>query len=198
MRTVDPVRHAESRMRILAGATEAFASKGYAKTTVADLRRSTGVSSGSLFHYFADKGAIFRGVVEEDRRKVIERLAAIDEDEPLAAFWATVDVLIADLGDPKAAGLTVATLERIPADHEIAVMLDRYDTAVLDVLAGLAQRLQQAGRMDRSIPPPRVARWVLGMVDGLYLHCADEGFDATQEAWFLRLVISRTFQVREA
>ncbi|WP_232665539.1 TetR/AcrR family transcriptional regulator [Pseudonocardia sp. TRM90224] len=196
MRTVDPVRHAESRKRILDGAAEAFAAKGYAKTTVADLRRATQVSSGSLFHYFADKGAIFRGVVEEDCRKVTERLATIDETEPLTAFWAAVDVLIGDLGDPKAAGLTVAMLERIPADSEIAVILGRYDAAVLDLLAGLARRLQQADRMDRSISPLRVARWVLGMIDGLYLHCADDGFDSRKEARFLQLVIGRTFQVQ--
>ncbi len=66
MRMVDPERHAARRTQILEGAATAFAQKGYDNTTVKHVYTAAGVGSGTLFHYFADKRAIFHGVLEAD------------------------------------------------------------------------------------------------------------------------------------
>ena len=84
MRMVDPERHAARRTQILEGAATAFAQKGYDNTTVKHVYTAAGVGSGTLFHYFADKRAIFHGVLEAD-------LAAIDVTDARAGMWAVID-----------------------------------------------------------------------------------------------------------
>ncbi|PRX96578.1 TetR/AcrR family transcriptional regulator [Allonocardiopsis opalescens] len=197
MRTVNPQLREERTRQIRSGAVAAFSRNGYANTTVAELRRATGLSSGALFHYFADKAAIFRAVVEAACAQQRERLAAIDTTEPLPAFWATIDVLSTDFTDPQAAGMSAAILERLGADPELATLLADHEALVVPLLTTLIERLQEQRLMDASIPPARAARWITSVVDGLILNCGDEDFDATAEAGFLTHALRRTFRIAE-
>jgi AcrR family transcriptional regulator len=67
MRTVDPDKHRARRTHIIESAVALFASKGFAETTTADICRAAGISTGSLFHYFPSKQAVFYGIWELDR-----------------------------------------------------------------------------------------------------------------------------------
>lgn len=71
--------------------------------TTPPLRTSTppGVGSGTLFHYFDDKRAIFHGVLEADHDALLADLAAIDvTDARAAGLRAVIDRMTADLRDP--------------------------------------------------------------------------------------------------
>jgi AcrR family transcriptional regulator len=52
------------RQEILMAALSAFAEKGYDKTTIEDIVRLSGLSKGTLYWYFANKQAIFAGLVQ--------------------------------------------------------------------------------------------------------------------------------------
>jgi AcrR family transcriptional regulator len=54
-----PLPRARARRgRILAAALEVFTEKGYAATTIADVRERSGASVGSIYHHFGDKEGI--------------------------------------------------------------------------------------------------------------------------------------------
>ena len=58
-------RKAENREKLLAGARQVFAEKGYAAATVRDIVRETDLASGTFYNYFDDKEGAFREVFEE-------------------------------------------------------------------------------------------------------------------------------------
>ena len=70
------VDHDDMRTRLLDAAGELFAARGYAATGMRDLAAAAGVSTGSLYHYFPDKRALFEQLVE---RTVDADLAELEE-----------------------------------------------------------------------------------------------------------------------
>ncbi|MFD1858836.1 TetR/AcrR family transcriptional regulator [Aeromicrobium camelliae] len=196
MRTVDPARHAARRAQILAGAAEAFAQKGYDRTTVKDICRSSGVGSGTLFHYFTDKRAIFHAVLEADRDVTLADLADLDMRDPLSAFWHVVERITQDLRDPTAGALTLAILGQLTVDPAIGEILGATDAYAQALLADLITRLQADGQADPDWDAAHAAQWVHSVIDGLYLRCMDDGFDADHELARLRLVITRMLDLR--
>jgi AcrR family transcriptional regulator len=53
------------RKELLLKSAELFAEKGYADLTTRELARELGVSTGTLYHYFPNKAALFEQLVEE-------------------------------------------------------------------------------------------------------------------------------------
>jgi AcrR family transcriptional regulator len=196
MRTVDPERHAARRTQILEGAATAFAQKGYDNTTVKDVYTAAGVGSGTLFHYFADKRAIFHGVLEADRDALRAHLAAIDITDARAGMWAVIDRMTADLHDPAVGSMMLAILGQLTVDPRVAEILDEGDAGVRALLADLISRLQAAGEADPDWDPVHAAEWAQLMVAGLYLRCSDADFDADTALSRLRIVLSRALVLR--
>ena len=196
MRTVDPERHAARRTQILEGAATAFAQKGYDNTTVKDVYTAAGVGSGTLFHYFADKRAIFHGVLEADRDAMLADLAAIDITDARAGMWAVIDRMTADLHDPAVGSMMLAILGQLTVDPRVAEILDEGGGGARALLADLIRRLQAADDADPDWDPAHAAKWAQLMVDGLYLRCSDADFDADTELSRLRIVLSRALALR--
>jgi AcrR family transcriptional regulator len=191
MRTVDPERHAARRAQILKGAAIAFAQKGYDNTTVKDVYTAAGVGSGTLFHYFADKRAIFHAVLEADRDALLADLAAIDVTDARAGLWAVIDRMTADLRDPAVGSMMLAILGQITVDPRVAEILDEGGAGARALLTDLIKRLQAAGDADPDWDAAHAAEWAQVMVDGLYLRCSEADFDADTELSRLRIVLSR-------
>jgi AcrR family transcriptional regulator len=111
MRTIDHEKHQARRTHIIESAVVLFASKGFADTTTADICQAAGISTGSLFHYFPSKQAVFYGIWELDRSEWEEVSAAAEADpDPWAALMAIVDKLAADAAEPIMAGLLVEVI----------------------------------------------------------------------------------------
>ena len=85
-----------TRDRIVAAAAVLIHERGVAGTSLDDVRAMTGTSKSQLYHYFADKSALVRAVVE---RQVGEVLSAqspeLDRLESLAALRAWRDRVVA-------------------------------------------------------------------------------------------------------
>jgi len=58
------VNHEHYRQELLSGAFEAFAARGYAAVTMQELAKALGVSTGTLYHYFPNKKALFFSLVK--------------------------------------------------------------------------------------------------------------------------------------
>jgi AcrR family transcriptional regulator len=66
MRSRKEEEYEQRRQQILEGALHVFAEKGFEKATNKDIASAAGIGSpGLIYHYFADKAALFRQVIEQ-------------------------------------------------------------------------------------------------------------------------------------
>ena len=166
MRTVDPEKHQARRTHIIGSAVVLFANKGFAETTTADICQAAGISTGSLFHYFPSKQAVFYGIWELDRTEWDEVFAAAEADpDPWGALMAIVDKLAVDAAEPIMAGLLVEVIAQAHRDPEFAAGLAENDRRQISDIARLIRRLREAGIADPGLPDKEAARWVLTMTD---------------------------------
>jgi len=191
VRTVDPARHAARRAAIQAAAAGVFAERGYTGATTAQICRAAGVGSGTLFHYFGDKRSIMMSIFADDFTVNDELIAGLDGDQPVAEVWRLLDHLCRDVADPVVPGLVVAMLQLAVSDEEFAALLDAGDGRVRDAFERLLTGAAAQGAIDSSLDPTRAARWLVGLVDTLYLMCGDEGFDPDANVAELRTIAAR-------
>lgn len=55
----------DRRRRILDAALGCFLDRGYLATSIADIRKASGASTGSIYHFFENKAAIARALLNE-------------------------------------------------------------------------------------------------------------------------------------
>lgn len=77
-----------TRQQILEAARALFADQGFAATSVAQIARGAGMTSGAIFHHFADKKALFREVVVQLQTEVHQAIyqAAIPATTVIEGF----------------------------------------------------------------------------------------------------------------
>jgi len=99
-----PVRGEELRNKILSTALTLFSERGYFNTSVHDIRKSAGVSTGAIYHHFQNKEALARSLYEsllsevnsaieiacynksscfEKSRSIIEKLFHLTMEKPI-------------------------------------------------------------------------------------------------------------------
>lgn len=134
---------------------------GYQGFTTNRVAQEAGVSPGSLYQYFTDKGAIVAAIIErwsdEVEEKAASGLAARLGEEGPAMVRAVADALLAALETSPA--LLRVVMEELPA-REHRARLTAFERRVIDlVTAYLAAR---PGALAAGRSPSRVA-WVLVM-----------------------------------
>jgi AcrR family transcriptional regulator len=65
-------RGRETRQRIVAAAAELMFGNGVAETTLEDIRAAAGVSGSQVYHYFEDKQALVRAVIDYQADAVLD------------------------------------------------------------------------------------------------------------------------------
>ncbi|WP_407566095.1 TetR/AcrR family transcriptional regulator [Streptomyces sp. 184] len=188
MRTVNPEQHARKRARILAAAAEEFAANGVDGTSTARICRRAGIGSGTLFHYFPTKKAIFHALFADDLARTAEiRERAVAAEDPEEGFALLFDRLTADFADPLAPGLIAAALLQASRDEKFAALLSEDEAGTMAALTTLLDRLAATGRRP-AFPPARTARWLVTVIDAAYLAATEDGFDPAAHAEELREV----------
>ncbi len=66
----------QTRARIIAAAMRCVAEVGYSHTTIREIARAADMTSGSLYHYFPNKGDLLTATVEEIEQIALPRLRA--------------------------------------------------------------------------------------------------------------------------
>ncbi|OLZ60015.1 TetR/AcrR family transcriptional regulator [Amycolatopsis keratiniphila] len=166
MRTVDPAKHEAKRRAILDAAAGCFAMKGFEKTTTAEICRAAGISTGSLFHYFPNKRAVFIGIFEQDADETAALLAEAGEiEDPWESVLHVVVHVSEQLLHPVAAKLVLEVAAQCSRDADLARLIQGNDRALRDGLTRLVTRAVDAGRIDPGLPPPTVASWLVALVD---------------------------------
>jgi AcrR family transcriptional regulator len=193
MRTVDPAKHAAKRRAIVDAAAGCFAEKGFERTTTADICRAAGISSGSLFHYFPNKRAMFTAIFTDDAVETGERLAAAAAaDDPLAALLDVVAELAGQVAHPAVVRLVLEAAAQAARDDEFAQLIQRNDGATRDGLAVLVERAADAGLIDPGVSPRAAAGWLLGLIDAMISRASlDPDLDLPAEQAILRTILIR-------
>lgn len=90
------VDHSAYREELLAGCFDLFARLGYAGVTMRGIAKELGVSTGTLYHYFDTKDAIFEAMVQHvAQTDILAAVATIppqaDADTRLRALFAYIE-----------------------------------------------------------------------------------------------------------
>ena len=109
MRTKDP--DPPTRNKLLEAAEDLMLAKGYVATSVDEICASAGVTKGSFFHYFRNKEALGKVLLERFSRKqesvFVEACAAIED--PLERVYCLIDCAIEGSRRPDMKGCLVGT-----------------------------------------------------------------------------------------
>ena len=88
-------RGRETRERILAAAAELIFDRGVAETTLEDIRAAAGVSGSQVYHYFADKQALVRAVIDHQADAVLAAQGTyLDHLDTVGGLRAWRDLLV--------------------------------------------------------------------------------------------------------
>lgn len=74
-----------TRMKIIDAATLCFAELGYAAASNREIARRAGITSGSLYHYFDSKAALYRAALQDANRILIDAYHSAVREAPEAA-----------------------------------------------------------------------------------------------------------------
>src|SRR5258708_36751871 len=89
-------RGRETRERIVAAAAELIFERGVAETTLEDIRAAAGVSGSQVYHYFEDKQALVRAVIDYQTDAVLDTQGThLDHLDTLPGLRAWRDLLVA-------------------------------------------------------------------------------------------------------
>src|ERR1700745_2173028 len=86
----------QTRQKIVAAAADLILEQGVAGTTLEEVRAEAGVSSCQLYHYFADKEALVRAVVDYRPQTVVGEIhePALAAIEGIDGLWAWRDMIV--------------------------------------------------------------------------------------------------------
>ncbi len=134
-------------------AYELFIENGYAKTTVDHITQRAGVSRGTFFNYFAAKGDVFWGQVDESLAHLGECLAASDPQLPVVR---AIGEAFADAAE----GFGPGNVPWILTQHQLIGSRDEVQASALTRFTAQADTLRSfaAARLgvDPTDPLPRV------------------------------------------
>lgn len=116
-------RTRETRGKILWAARQLFAEKGYAAASTPAIVAAAKVTRGAMYHHFADKAAVFAGVVNAELADVGQRMskAALTNPDPVEQLILGGEAYVLAMAEPGrrrillVEGATVLGMERIEA-----------------------------------------------------------------------------------
>ncbi|KAA6176649.1 TetR/AcrR family transcriptional regulator [Pseudomonas marginalis] len=147
----------ETRARLLASARQAFATQGYANTSMDDFTARAGLTRGALYHHFGDKKGLLAAVVAQLDREMDERLQQISDqaDNPWDGFCERCRAYLRMAQDPE--------IQRIVLQDAPAVLGENVGAQqqCIESLRGLLEGLMQAGVIEQA-PSLALARLING------------------------------------
>ena len=155
-----------TRQRIVEAAAELAYSHGVAGTTMHDVRELAGVSNSQLYHYFNDKQALVRAVVEYQGDRVVAGHNAAEID-CLQALTRWRDQVLSDANLPVVLGgcpLGTVAMELADADAR-TIATAEFDRWTASIAHGL-ERMRDRGELSQEANPTDLATALLAALQG--------------------------------
>ena len=147
-----------NRARVLEVAYETFAAEGLS-VPIDEIARRAGVGAGTVYRHFPTKEALFRAVIADRMRRIIdEGYALIESEQPGQALFTFLRSMVLQWGAADR-GL-VEALAGLGIDVNIAVPEAEED--FLGLLADLLSAAQKAGTARLDVTVPEVKTLMVG------------------------------------
>jgi TetR/AcrR family transcriptional regulator, transcriptional repressor for nem operon len=162
---------AHTRLRIVAAAADLILQQGVAGTTLDDVRAEADVSSSQIYHYFADKEALVRAVVDYRAQTVVgdvhePMLHAIEDIDGIRAWRDKIVSTEEGIGCQGGCPLGSLGSELAELDHvarlDVAAGCSRWEAAIRGCLQGMRDR----GQLVPSADPGQLATAMLAALQG--------------------------------
>ncbi len=166
--TVLTARGRSTRDRIVAAAATLIHERGVAGTSLDDVRAATATSKSQLYHYFADKSALVRAVIERQVEQVLQaQQPELDSVDSMAGLRRWRDRVV-ELNGQDARGCPLGRLASELADSDPAALaaLTAGFARWQDRLAAGVRAMREHGALDPDVDPNAVALGLLAAVQG--------------------------------
>jgi AcrR family transcriptional regulator len=133
-RVTDELLVQRRRGQIIAAAVELFSRQGYHRTTIQDVARKAGVSSGLIYQYVSDKEDVLllalMSVLDSYRREIPAALAGLTD--PLERWWATIHAYCRVVDERREATvLAYRSTKSLPSDRRQVIKQSEIETNAL-------------------------------------------------------------------
>ncbi|MBD2300796.1 TetR/AcrR family transcriptional regulator [Nostoc sp. FACHB-87] len=175
------VDHDQYRKELLSKCFDLFAQKGYGSVTMRQIAQEMGVSTGTLYHYFSSKEALFEQLVEEiSQQDVSAALAELEGKETLSEAMTALGKYLVKNED-YFIKWTFVWVDF--CQHQDSEKL-RHQSSVFK---RANQRYQQAACRFLGVQDQVLASFVLSFVNGLILEklWGDESIDFVEQCTLL-------------
>lgn len=149
----------ETRNKLLTAARQAFASQGYANTSMDDFTAAAGLTRGALYHHFGGKEGLLAAVVDQIDMEIDQRLQALSNaaSDPWQGFRQRCRAYLELALEPE--------IRRIVLQDARAVLGDISPTAQRYCIASMQELLQQL--IDEGTVVPVDAQALAQMIYGV-------------------------------
>jgi len=160
----------QTRRRIIASAMRCVAEVGYSRATIREIARAAGMTSGSLYHYFANKSELLTATVREIDEIARPRLRAAaaqasDVVDRLEAVLDEADLLLRD--HPHLAAFDRAM--RAESTAHLRSGRPRYPglKALRDIITDVVEDAQAQGALPPGTEPGAAVNAIYALARGL-------------------------------
>jgi AcrR family transcriptional regulator len=165
----DASRADTRRAQVRAAAAACFRQQGFHGTSIAQISKAAGMSTGHIYHYFENKEAIIADIVAQDLERLLTLTADLRaaSDVKAAMIERAVEGVLENL-DPSTAGLQLEIVAEAARNPHIAGIVQAADRQCRDSLAATvrAQR-QAAGHQDSEATLAGMVEAISAMFEGL-------------------------------
>ncbi len=167
--TTEAPRAEARRTQIRAAAASCFRQHGFHGTSIAQISKAAGMSTGHIYHYFENKEAIIADIVAQDLERALTLTAEMRSarDVKTAMVERAIEGVEHNL-DPSTAGLQLEILAEAARNPHIADIVRAADQACRDSLAEtLRAQRQAAGHQDSEATLAGMVEALAAMFEGL-------------------------------
>ena len=166
MTSAKTARGRATRERIVAAAAELVAARGVAETSLDDVIGRAGASKGQLYHYFDDRAALLRAVVDRNTETVVGGLGPLDSWTAIRAWFDSLVELQVERGACGGCPIGSLVSQLVEADEEarlaLAASFARWES---HLRAGL-DSLRAGGELDPRADPATLATATIASLQG--------------------------------
>jgi AcrR family transcriptional regulator len=187
----------DRRRLILDAAATCFATKGFQRTSMADIVAESGLSPGAIYGYFSGKAEIVGAIAQErhdhEDELVTLALAAGDLREGLRQVLRNYLEWLKDPKERQRRILTVQVWAEALFDEELAATMSG-GTPQREQLTVALTKAQRAGQLPKTIDAESLSRLLLAVLQGFVLQQArDPDIDVAAYARTAETVIDGLF-----
>lgn len=154
---------------VLDAAMDAFWSKGYEATSMADLCNCTGLHKGSLYQSFGDKHELFMRALHHYSDKEFRESMAVmkSSNSPLQNIRAVLHKVCEGVEDCKGCLVINSMVELAPHNEDVKAAVNSFGEKRLKVMAEMIGEAQQAGEVRAGLQPEKLAAQLMVTMAGL-------------------------------